>query len=526
MGVVASRPSRFTDHKQEFFKSQINTDSFTPEKIGTLKDKDNFATTDGKAFEFVYHHRVELLTELNHIVSLLDELKSDEYIVAAYGYYLACLLENYYKARGEYFGIESICGKNGKKQRLADFLLGNNPKPKTKLEVIKTAVQDGLTDAATTPLHMSKLRKIWSLLNFYRLSFVFSRLLVEQGVLLTQDFKLIEKLTQWLHLGTNVEKVLNILRSPTVITNPASVGVFAIRGMAHFSSVTKHWIFATGDEKQIPPLARLKHELYERRLVLINDFTWANVNLLTNYNWIFHLSGPAAAWITVGFLFFDVCMLLVDWQDKKKQYLHKKGQYANDKEFYKQQALLAETEAARKRYEALLDVTCKQETLLDIEWQATDSTMRFMVIGATCLMLGFGLSLLVQPGFAVFLCYFVCVMGAAIYLSGNAYEDYCKAYYHLDQAKLGQSDEEIEKMQKAYNHACLHFYLTLFKNIVVPSVFIAAFAICWPAALVMAAVYLGAQAGIAGVQFIRALPDDKATPANDEEVDAPLILNT
>src|SRR3989338_3587115 len=188
--------TRFTRHQHQFFEKYQQAIP-TLGDLSKIKDEDKFEAEQGKAYEFVYGDPAVIKAKLNHTIDLLDELTEDNKIVAVYAYYLACLLENYYRASGDYLGIEDICGKNGKKAKLANYInhvrMAKEPR-KPLLDSIISTIEDTLNELMTTPFHVSKSRMLIGIINLYRLSFVFSRLLVRETVLLTKDLQLIEKI--------------------------------------------------------------------------------------------------------------------------------------------------------------------------------------------------------------------------------------------------------------------------------------------------------------------------------------------
>lgn len=237
-------------------------------------------------------------------------------------------------------------------------------------------------------------------------------------------------------------------------------------------------------------LERFKHELYKRHCNFANDLVWATVNFLTNFNHITQIPGPVAVYITAAFLVFDVCMVLYKCHLAKQEYLVKKGQYEQEIQDYRD--LIKSGKMKPSEGQMHIDMLEEQLKDLEISWKAKEATFYFVAAAAALLMMGFTASTLVSPAALAVACFFVCTLAVAMYLSSGAYSQYIEKSLYLEQAEL--TGKNLAVAQKEYEAARNDFIFTMIKNTVVPMVLIATFAVCWQAAIVLTAMYIGFEA--------------------------------
>lgn len=302
--------------------------------------------------------------------------------------------------------------------------------------------------------------------------------------------------------------------------------------------------------------ARLSREIVDLHWVLVNDAVWASTNLITNYNTYFNISGPVALWLTSGLLCFDVAWLLYRHRFDEKEYQVKKEQYTEEKEDLKSQMTVFKTQLKKETLEnetvkALLKLqqdllSCEvsqnqhlqalhlsikngyedqlqacgqrlsaampddealkkllraqdhyamlkhQINALDMAWQKNSATIRFNTAAAFLLASGFSAAYLLSAVLAPIVGYFICIFAVAMYINADQYGAYKeKALIVADREShhLDTSDAQKE-MQAAWHNLCV----AMTKSIVMPMAMVTAFAISWPAALILTAAYLGYQA--------------------------------
>lgn len=235
---------------------------------------------------------------------------------------------------------------------------------------------------------------------------------------------------------------------------------------------------------------RFKFELYKRHCNLANDFVWGSVNLLTNYNFLFGIPGPLAGYITAAFLAFDVGMALYRCHLAHEEYQSKMGQYLQEIDDYKALSKNSDlTPEQSNLYKMHLEMLNKQLSELRINWQTKEATFYFVAAAAALLMMGFTTAILVSSPLIVVGGFFVCVLAAAMYFSAGAYSQYKEKSICMEDAEF--SGINLPCAAKEYEKARNEFIFTMVKNTVIPIILISTFAICWPAAIVLTAMYVG-----------------------------------
>ena len=173
-----------------------------------------------------------------------------------------------------------------------------------------------------------------------------------------------------------------------------------------------------------------------------------------------------------------------------EKYLIKKAQYISDKQNYELllQVLVISSED-RLRYQKHVGMLDEQLVQLEISHKTTGATLLFNIAAAVFLLGGYSASLLLATPVAVVVCYFVIVVGIAMYMSADVYGKYHEKSLVLQQHALENrsTDMALLEMQAARNN----FIVTMLKNIILPVVIVTTFAISWPAALLLTAVYVG-----------------------------------
>lgn len=103
------------------------------------------------------------------------------------------------------------------------------------------------------------------------------------------------------------------------------------------------------------------------------------------------------------------------------------------------------------------------------------------------LILGFTASMIISSPLMIVGCYFACSIAVAMYLSSDAYTVYKEKELYLERAE----PEQLPLLRKEYELARNDFIVTLTKHAVMPTLLITTFAVCWPAAVLLAAAYVG-----------------------------------
>lgn len=476
----------FSSDKIQFFTQLQN------KELKSFEDIERRAGTKG--YPFILHNQKALETEFIQMFAVLqkqkDEDKEKNEAFWMYCYYCATLLEAFHKAYSQH-GKEEDYKKL--KAQIKKRLLGEKEDAKAEeefIESLKNSFVKGFRNILTAPLHLSQIRDYVAYSNLCRVYWVFCRLTLVSGLTLAKDLELLDKLDAILGTHTDADKIIDFIKAPNGVLNYFSVGLFLMRFAIDFGLLVRHTFFPTDLEKADKTTAyeRFKFELYKRHCNFANDLVWATVNFLTNFNHITHISDPTAGAITAVFLGFDVCMTLYKCHLAKQEYLIKKAQYEQEMEDYLKhpEKFPGMTAAQRVAHIAMLQNQLKE---LEIDWRTKQGTFYFVAAAAALLMLGFSASLLFTgPGIAV-ACFIVCTLAVAMYLSSGAYSKYQEKSLRLEQAELIGKD--LEAARKEYEAARNDFIFTMVKNTVMPTLMIATFAICWPAAIALTVLYVG-----------------------------------
>ena len=489
--VYSERYKAFSGDKKRFF-SNVSS----PEEAE--------ARANDKNYRFLANNRLLIEQEFNTLFTSLKNEGNDRPEFWLYCYYCCVMLQNYYAAYGSQDKV------NEYRQQSEKLLIARDMGriPDDEVDSLQKKIAADLCTLASTPKHIVKLRDWLAFTNIYRIHFNFLRITLKQSVLVANELQWLEKLDQILGRHTNVESVVSRLNAPSPIFNLLSVGLFAARFIVNAGLLLKHTLLPSEKERSLGMRARFYHELYMSHCTMLNDAVWGTVNLLTNYPSLFNLSAPVANWMTAGFLVFDASLLLYRRHLAEREYLFKKSEFLSEKRNLETLMLGAslntEDSAAYQMRCKILDEQLAQH---EINWKTTSATFLFNVAAATFFMAGFTASLLMATPAAVVACYIVCNVAIAMYLSADIYGKYKEKTLVLQQNELENRDTSAAmlEMQTARNN----FILAMAKNIIIPMLIVTTFAICWEAALILTAVYVG-------YECTRGYFNRKEEPKNDK----------
>ena len=349
---------------------------------------------------------------------------------------------------------------------------------------------------------MGKIRNGLSYTHIYRIHFVFCRLAVKYSVLMARELQWLDKFDKVMGSHTDVDRMVAIINSPAAVFNGLSVGVPAARLLIDLGKFFKHTFIPTDAEKLLTMSERAYHEFIKRRCDIANDLVWTTVNGLSNYAYYFKLSGPVAAWLTAGFLIFDMSLLTYRLHLAEQEYELKRAQYEGERDLWMRklgQASNLEETNRINRHIVMLNEQLKQ---LELSRLTTRYTYLFNVAAAGILMGGFSASLLLATPVAVAVCYLICTLAVAMYLSANVYGKYKEKSLVLAQCEREEKFVMLNGLQvtqrspsmllalREAKEARNDFILTMIKNTMMPMLVVATFAVCWQAALVFTALYL------------------------------------
>lgn len=489
------------NHKLDFFSKKRNS---------TKSVRLTFKTIDKEAaqnkYGYILNNQQSLETEFAHMFKALQSDKNDpgKQVFWLYCYYCASLLETFHK---EYSQEEQAKDYANLKSKIRTFYMeskfaiskskNNPPTPSVKEETFTQTMLErftaGLTKLAKTPAHTTDAKKAVASTNLVRIYWIFNRLLMTQALTLAADMKLIEKFDAMFGTHINIDRVINALRAPIPVANFLSVGLFLARFAMDFALLIKHTLFPF-NKKSSTYTERVKFEVSKRHWRFMNDLAWALLNLLTNFSLIAKVSASVASYLIMSFLTFDVAMLFYKCYLERQSYLVKKSQYEKELKAYENSSKLSDAEKLTH-----IKIVCKQMTELELDWQVTQATLYFNAAAAALLALGYtGATIAASPILPVVF-FYTCLVGVAIYLSSDSYSKYKRSSLVLEQVDLmGESrDLAVKKFEMARND----FFFTIAKYTTVPVVILTTVAVCWPAAVVIAALYLGYEVSHAYSQF-------------------------
>ncbi|CAM4504050.1 MAG: hypothetical protein LEGION0403_FIIPPAGN_01886 [Legionella sp.] len=484
------------DDKNKFF-SMLRKSKATHSRVEKEHRVDELKIVDeavrNHRYSALLENQIDLEAEFTQLFAVLLKQKGqDNKEFWMYCYYCASLLESFYKAYSNEAKVDEYSNLRVQIRKRILNEERENAKSKTAFaEALVNNFTGSLRNLTNAPYHTSQLRDYVGYANVCRLYWTFTRLTLVNGLRFAKELQFIEQLDAILGTHTDIDKIISVFQAPNGILNYLSVGFFLTRFMIDAGTLLRHVLVPTDDEYNNSTMGqRFKYELYKLHWGFGNDLTWTAVNFLTNFNHITNIPGPVAGAITAVFLGFDVCMALYQSYLFKQEYLVKKAQYTLERENYQNpnspDYLVDLTSHERVQHANILT---KQLEELEVDWKTKEGKLYFVASAASLLMLGFSSTLIFSPPGIIIASYFACTVAIAMYLSTGCYGKYQEKSLRLADAKLFNTG--LELAQKEFDAARSDFIFTMAKNVIVPSVLITTFALYWPAAVVLTAVYLG-----------------------------------
>lgn len=393
--------------------------------------------------------------------------------------------------------------------------------PAEEIKTMSQKLLEDLSDFASTPEHLSKIKSWVGFANAHRLLLVFSRISWQQSITLARQLDWFNQLED-MGLYFNLERI----NYPNHLFNILSVGLFAIRFLMNAAMVIKHTFFPSKAEQGLTADQRFWQELEKRHWVMVNDLIWAIINGLSNFAPYLNIAAPTANWLLAGFLVFDVLWMGWRYYVEEQAYFAKKKQYdaeiieleeeiqqyldeinQNDLEPDKGQALRAQMQQLENQIYTLNE----QLEQLEIHRYGTNWETLFNVAAALLLMVGFSASLIFMTPILIPICFLLCNMAIAMYLSADKFGAYMKADL------VYKKDVEHERLcasTQATQEAWDIFVMSMVKNTVMPVIIMGLFAVCWPAALTLTLVYIAYECGNGYLNYPLLPP--KKDPAPEE----------
>lgn len=438
--------------KQQFFS--------TAKTIEDVK-----ARASEKNYRFLAAHVTSIEQELSHLLSVLERNDRAHHEYWLYCYYCSILLSKFYTSYD-------------KKEKAREY----DERAKAIVE------QQQLEKTTDNPITATTVRRGLGIGNMHRLQYTFSRISVQQAALLFKDTQWLIKLNEILGTNINIDNMVSMLNTPAVLLNALSVGLFASRLSINISMILKHTFSPTDEENLLTKWERFRQELYKRYYHILNDLAWAVTNVFCNYNAYFNISSGTACWLTAGFLVFDLTLLIIDHQVKRAEYLAKQSQYLAEKKHYSQ--LMNDASCSTQdqlNYAKHCDMLDKQIRQLNIGWENTSAAYYFSMAAAVVLAVGFTAAFLFTAPAVIVTGFLACLLATAMYMSADIYGEYKEKGYVLQLAELENKD--TSRASSEVQIAQQKLLKSLVKNTTVPLFIMTTFAVCWPAAIVLAAAY-------------------------------------
>lgn len=331
----------------------------------------------------------------------------------------------------------------------------------------------------------SQLRSNLSLLNAYRIYWIYCRGLVKQLVPFLQANGFADYLAR-LNLKEGPQyspnDFLKMLEKPQQTLYVLSVSIYALRFMINLVTMTKHIIEAQlGNELSSEQV--LIQEMEKRGFSMLNDAVWGTVNLLTNYNKQFHISDIAANNATLVFLSFDAALLTAQWLFEARQYKHRVSELEGERNL-----LTLSSQPAQ------LAVVQRQLDMLNDEWKSQSAYYAVNILAASFIVAGFGASLVLSGGLGLAV---LSMVGNALYATADEYKNYAKSTIAIQRETVNgviEDNEEHRSLMKQLTNqssqAYTEFWKRLAYNTAGPAFVITTAAFSWPLALLVTAAYM------------------------------------
>lgn len=439
-----------------------------------------------KNYTFTINNHGIIESEFRDLFAALNKSQHKKQEQWLYCYYCASLLESFHNT----YDQKSEAARFTKHRQFIEQQLSgkertSNEAQQSYLSKMYAEFKQSLMTLVTAPAHSSSLRNYVAMTNMYRLLWVFTRLTISQGLLAAASMEWLEKL--------KADAIIEALNMPSGVLSYFSVGLFLARFMIDASVLVKHTFFPDVIENHTHWYERLGFELNKRYGRMVNDAVWGTVNFLTNFNHISGIPGPITGYITAGFLVFDVSWILIQLAVGYKNYKLKLEQYEN------------ELKSDRS------EIVKLQMDELKIQWETQKATALFCAAAATMLLIGFTTALIANPAIIGAVCFFAGTLAVAMYLSSGAYGEYVKKGLYLE----AQPVDRVQA-QKDYEIARNEFFFSLFKHTAMPLLIVTTFAVCWPAAVVLTAMYIGMELAHSYSQYAISQPQESKPEPESE----------
>lgn len=477
----------------------------------------------GLKYKDIYPHVDAIESEANLLYVLFKSNKKKSkhskvaeqqaYAMAYLLYYVCHILKNYYE---HYSQLQQRAFDERLSELEAFFKEENIDKKAGHAHVISQMVADAKANTIdiliNSAKHTSVLRANVDKLNMWRIYWIFVHFSANQSVLVANQYKIFEFMSKLTGHHIDGDRLLNTLNIPNQIFNVLSVAIYALRLLIDIVMILKHTIGASDSEKEADRKARFLKEWHKRKWDMLNNIVWGTINLLTNYNWLFGISGALAMQLIAGVLIFDVILVSIKYSLAHEDYQKNSARLKRMKTSHetaidsKQQQLkkLDEVENAeeiarlKREINGLnnqLQVVKQEIKALDDSWEVTKGVFRLYMGAALLLFTSFTASLFMPGAGLVLMCYMLGTVAVAMYLSGDQYAASIKANQNLNYAITTPGEEISETDVAAYKAEAeasrASFYSSIAEKALVPNLLLLTFAVSWQVGLLLVVAYIG-----------------------------------
>ncbi len=364
---------------------------------------------------------------------------------------------------------------------LQNTSLSQAPEHITFLKWMRDAAADKSKNFINALLHCSDMRGYVSYANLYRIYWVFIHFTINQACVIANNTKFLSYLEQLLNHKIDIQAFEKTLNGPASVLNILSVAIYALRLAIDVAMIFKHCWFPAECEQDLNGSERAWTELKKRFPDMLNNIVWGVINLVTNYNDLFNISGAFALQIIAGLLIFDMCFNYYVYHSQRKDYMAQLESLKSTL-FNINIINLEERESILRDKQALED-----------EWAVKESVHQFVVAASVLLFASFTSSLIITAPVFVLGFYLAGTLGVAMYMSAGEYGAYQATQLKLVQAqRLGTdtvSVQELETLEQEASLAQQQLICSLAEKTIAPTVLILTFAVSWQIGLVLVAGY-------------------------------------
>lgn len=327
-------------------------------------------------------------------------------------------------------------------------------------------INHDMDELKTIPFNPTRLKQWNGALNMQRISTRFTLLTEKQVLTLAQQNHLLDKLHHLLGITINVA----VLDAPLGVYNALSVALPLSRFLCNIGLAVQRALSADTPSEA---LSLFEHSIQDNHVEIVNDAVWAVVNGLSNYASYFNLSPMTANVLTGAFLVFDIVWL---------------------------KHVLTLAEAQYEQNKLLVFDDRKQLKRLELDITNTRAKLYFCMVAGALLVTGFGLAVLASSQVLVPLCFFICNIGIAMYLTSSQYGTYQEKntlFLTLgDDSDDMNVSRDLDAHQRERDLAWTDLTQTMLKNTFMPFILISAFTLNVPAAIVLTLAYIASEQGV------------------------------